>query len=123
VQKGSAVAETNARGQGFGLSSGGGGAGGHLEVANFCCPEYLAMMRSLILANWNSRQGATGVTHVRFVIQRDGRITDVTTQRSSGVEALDMFARRALLLTKLPPLPDAYGEPRLAVHLYFEYQR
>jgi TonB family protein len=123
VQKGSAIAETNARGQGFGLSSGGGGTGGYLEVSNFCCPEYLATMRSLILANWSSRQGAVGVTHVRFVIQRDGRIVDVTIEQSSGVQALDMFARRALLLTKLPPLPAAYTEAALAVHLYFEYQR
>ena len=47
MQKGTAVAETGAQGQGFGLSSGGGGDGGYLDVANFCCPEYLATMRRL----------------------------------------------------------------------------
>ena len=123
VTKGTAVAETNAKGQGFGLSSGMGGEGGYLEVGNFCCPQYLATMRNLIMSNWNSRQGAAGRTHMRFVIQKDGRIVDVTVERSSGVQALDYFAQRALLLTKLPPLPAGYDEPALAVHLYFDYQR
>jgi TonB family protein len=123
IQKGSSIAETGARGQGFGLSSGGGGAGGYLEVSNFCCPEYLATMRNAILQNWDSRQGASAMVHLRFVIQRDGRIVDITVERSSGVQTLDLFARRALMLTKLPPLPAAYPEAALAVHLHFEYQR
>jgi TonB family protein len=123
VVKGSSVAETSARGQGFGLSSGMGGEGGYLEVGNFCCPEYLATMRSAIMSNWNSRQGAAGRTHMRFVIQRDGRIADISVQRSSGVQVLDYYAQRALMLTKLPPLPAGYDQPVLAVHLYFDYQR
>ena len=45
VQSGTAVAETGAKGQGFGLSSGGGaGSGSRLDVANFCCPDYIAVM-------------------------------------------------------------------------------
>ena len=123
VVKGSSVAETSARGQGFGLSSGMGGEGGYLEVGNFCCPEYLATMRSAIMSNWNSRQGAAGRTHMRFVIQRDVRIADISVQRSSGVQVLDYYAQRALMLTKLPPLPAGYDQPVLAVHLYFDYQR
>ncbi|HJU41515.1 MAG TPA: TonB family protein [Vicinamibacterales bacterium] len=123
IEKGSAVAQTNARGQGFGLSSGGGGQGGYLEVSDFCCPEYLATMRTQILRNWDSRQGAKGVVHMRFVIQKDGRIVDISVMRSSGVQTLDLFARRALMLTKLPPLPAAFDQSSLAVHLFFEYQR
>ena len=44
TQPGTAKVETGAKGQGFGLSSGGGGGDGgvKLDVANFCCPEYLA---------------------------------------------------------------------------------
>ena len=123
LEKGTAVAVTKARGQGFGLSSGGGGDGGYLEVSDFCCPEYLSTMRTQILRNWDSRQGAAGTVHMRFVIQKDGRIVDVTIERSSGVQALDLYARRALLLTKLPPLPPAFNDQALAVHLFFEYQR
>jgi TonB family protein len=123
IQKGPSVAETGAKGMGFGLSSGGGGAGGYLEVANFCCPEYLGTMAANVKSNWNSQQGAVGRTHLRFVIQKDGRIVDITVEESSGVETMDMYARRALILTKLPPLPSAYTEPALAVHMYFDYTR
>ena len=123
IQQGSSIAKSNATGMGFGLSSGGGGAGGHLEVTDFCCPDYLVTMSTLIRRNWNSQVGAAGRTHMRFVIQKDGRIADVTIERSSGVETMDSFARRALLLTKLPPLPEGYGESALAVHLYFDYTR
>ena len=123
IQKGTAIAETGSKTPGFGLSSGGGGAGGHLEVTDFCCPEYLATMSSLIRRNWNSQVGATGRTHLRFVIQKDGRIVDITVEKSSGVETMDAYARRALMLTKLPPLPAAFPDGALAVHLYFDYIR
>lgn len=123
VQKGTAIAETKAKGMGFGLSSGGGGTGGQLEITNFCCPEYLTTMSALIKSNWNSQVGASGRTHLRFVIQRDGRITDITVEQSSGVEFMDSYARRALILSKLPPLPPGYDQDSLAVHMYFDYSR
>lgn len=124
LEKGTAVAVTNAKGQGFGLSSGGGGAGGYTDVANFCCPEYLASTFAMIKANWNNRQNANGMTQMRFVIQKDGRIVDVTVEKSSGVQLLDFYAQRALLLTqKVAPLPAAYRESALVVHLQFEYSR
>jgi TonB family protein len=123
VQQGSSVAETKGKGFATGLSSGGGGEGGHLEVANFCCPEYLTTMAARIKANWNSQVGASGRTTMRFVIQKDGRIVDITVEQSSGYEAMDSYAKRALMLAKLPPLPDGYTEQALAVHLYFDYVR
>jgi hypothetical protein len=44
--------------------------------------------------------------------------------RPSGYAALDFMAQRALLNTRqLPPLPAAFTEPSLTVHLVFEYQR
>jgi TonB family protein len=125
LQKGSAVAETGVRGQGFGGLSGGGGTGlgAKLDVANFCCPEYLATMVELITRNWNSKQQVSGETAMRFVIQKDGRIVDATVERSSGNQSLDFFAQRALALTKLPPLPDGYPERALTVHIVFPYER
>jgi hypothetical protein len=48
---------------------------------------------------------------------------DITVEQSSGVELMDSYARRALLLTRLPPLPAGYSESALAVHLYFDYTR
>lgn len=124
IQKGSAVANTFGRGEGFGLSSGGGGTGSFLDTANFCCPEYIAIMVELIRRNWDSKQQATGTTLVKYTIQRDGTLTAIQVEKSSGYQALDFMANRAMLLTKqLPPLPSAYTEPSLTVHLVFEYQR
>lgn len=121
VRPGSTVAETGGKGLGFGLSAGGGGVGLKLDVANFCCPEYLATMLDLINRNWSSRQQATGTTAMRFVIQRDGRIADVAVEQSSGNGNLDYLSQRALVLTKLPPLPPGYDQPALTVRLYFPY--
>ena len=123
VQKGSSIAETGARGQGFGLSSGGGGTGPQLEISNFCCPEYLATMAAIIKSNWNNKQDANGITRMRFVIQRDGRITDIQIIQSSGVQLLDFYSDRALKLTKLPALPTQFPDATLAVRLGFEYTR
>ena len=123
VQKGSSVAETGAKGLGFGLSSGGGSTGGFLDVANFCCPAYLVTMKDMITRNWDSKQGTTAIAQVRFVIQKDGRIVDVLVEKSSGRQDLDYLASRALQLARLPPLPAEYPEAALTVHLFFEYVR
>ena len=110
---------------GFGLSTGGGGGtSGYLDVQNFCCPDYLATMIQLIQRNWNGRQSTPGATLMKFTIQRDGRLTDVELERSSGYFALDQTAQRSLLVTRqLPPLPGAFPEPSLTVHLTFQYER
>src|SRR5690606_11015614 len=125
VRKGSAVsAESTARGQGFGLSSGGGGTGSYLDTADFCCPEYIALMLDAIRERWDPRQQAAGTAMVKYTIQRDGRITDIQLERSSGYAALDFMAMRAVQLTRqLPPLPGAFTEPSLTVHLTFNYER
>ncbi len=126
VRAGTARAETGAtQTTGFsGLSTGGGGAGGYVEAGDFCCPEYLATMVSMISRNWNQFQQVPGETIVKFTIRRDGRITNIELEKSSGFLALDLEARRALELTaQLPALPPEYSEPQLIVHLIFQYKR
>jgi TonB family protein len=124
ASQGSAVAETGAKGVGFGLTTGGGQTGGYLDVANFCCPEYLGTMIQLIQRNWQSKQQVAGETLMKFVIQRDGRLTNIEVERSSGYFALDQTAQRALLVTRqLTPLPAQFTEPTLTVHLIFRYER
>lgn len=122
---GSAVAETGARGQGFGLSTGGGvGSGSRLEVADFCCPDYLTLMVEKIRSNWNARAGSVGEVMVSFTIARDGRIGGLAQETSSGNAVLDLNAMRALVTTRqLPPLPSAFPNPSLTVHLNFQYTR
>jgi TonB family protein len=113
------TASTNA----VGLSTGGGGTGGQLQLANFCCPEYVGEMVNRINQNWNPRQSGRYTTVMHFTIQRDGRITDIAVQKSSGYQQLDFLAQRALLaVNPLPPLPQAYTNPTLVVNLNFDYQ-
>jgi TonB family protein len=123
-QAGNTPVDTGAKGIGFGLTTGGGGTGGYLDIQNFCCPEYLGTMLQLIQRNWNSRQQVPGETLVKYTIQRDGRLTDIELEKSSGYAALDLTAQRALALTRqLPPLPAQFTEPTLTVHLVFRYER
>ena len=124
VSAGSTIADTGVRGQGFGLSSGGGpGSGSVLDVADFCCPDYIATMMTSIRRAWNMNQGATGQTVVKFTIQRDGRLTDVSVFQGSGVATLDLAAQRAVVQTRtLPPLPEQFPNPTLTVRLTFNYQ-
>ena len=122
--QGDARIETTAKGAGFGLSTGGSGATGYLDVANFCCPDYLSTMIQLIQRNWNGKQNVAGITRIKYTIQRDGRLTDVQLEQSSGYFALDQAAQRALILTRqLPPLPAQFPESTLTVHLNFSYER
>jgi TonB family protein len=108
-----------------GLSTGGGGTGGAtVDVANFCCPDYLIQMTQLIQRNWNGTQGATGLVQMKFTIRRDGTIMNVQVEKPSNIAMLDLESQRALLNTRqLPPLPREFTEPTLTVHLIFEYQR
>jgi TonB family protein len=123
-QEGSTRVNTGARGQGFGLTSGGGGGTGvTVDTANFCCPEYLSQMVTLIQRNWDSKQQATGSVIMKFTITRAGTIENVQVEQSSGFVAHELTAQRALLLTRLPELPIQYPNQTLTVHMRFEYQR
>ena len=97
---------------------------GTLDVGDFCCPDYLTTMVERIKANWNQNQNVTGLTIIKFTIQRDGTLADIALEQSSGFPIADLAAQRAVVLTKqLPPLPDAFPNPTLTVHLNFQYQR
>jgi protein TonB len=123
-REGSTRTETGARGQGFGLSTGGGGLGGVRVDADFCCPEYIEDMARRIKLNWQDKHGLVGSTMIQFTIAKDGTIQGVRVERSSGFFVLDEASTRALQRTaRLPPLPPAYPHPTLDVGLRFDYQR
>jgi len=123
-QEGSTRVDTGARGQGFGLTQGGGGGTGvTLDTANFCCPEYLSQMVTIIQRNWQSNQGVAGTVIMKFTITRAGTVENVQVEQPSGFQVHELNAQRALLLTRLPELPIQYPNPSLTVHMRFEYQR
>ena len=125
AQSGSARADPGARGQGVGLTTGGGGGtGAYLDVGDFCCPEYLETVVQRIQQNWSSKQNVAGQVIVKFKIERNGQITEAQVERPSGFVALDMAAHRAVLLTRqVPALPAQFSNEDLTVHLRFDYQR
>jgi protein TonB len=122
VSQGAAFGDTGGEGAGFGLSTGGLGGEVGLSVSDFCCPEYLSMMTTTIQRNWNPNQPVLGVAVVRFTIQRDGRLVDISVVQSSGYQVLDWAAQRAVSVTaKLQPLPAEYQYDHLTVRLRFDY--
>jgi TonB family protein len=121
--QGQARAETGSTSNETGLSTGGGGTGGQI-TGQFCDPEYLGQMVNMIQRNWNSKQQAAGTPVIRYVIQRDGQLTDITIRQSSGNGWLDLLAQRAVQQVRaIPPLPACYPNPTFAVNLSFEYIR
>lgn len=126
VTKGTARVETNSSTQTpfGGLATGGGGAGAaYTDYADFCCPEYLTTMVRIVERNWQERQGQDGQVQLKFVIHRNGAISNIEVEKQAS-PLLDLAAQRALVSTKqLPPLPAAFTGERLTVHLIFQFKR
>lgn len=123
VAQGNTPVDTGARGQGAGLSFGGGGSGGETDLKDFCCPAYLQELTARIDQNWQKRQPERGTTEIRFSILRDGTITDVEITGRSGSGVLDRISRNAVTESRMQPLPAAYTtSDRLTIRLKFPYE-
>lgn len=111
-------------GDGGGWGDGSGGPGGFFPHA-----YYVDLLRNRISSSWYSSLVAPGlkgkhVTGVHFVIRRDGRIGDLRVERPSGVESLDLSARRAVEnAAPFPPLPGDFASQYLVVHFEFEWEK
>lgn len=122
VAQGTARVDTGVQTLGEGLTiPGGEGTGGETDLANFCCPEYVMTFSNIIRSNWQRDPNGKGMTVIRFTIARDGKITVDQMLSSSGSGLLDRAARRALEVSKLPPLPSAYTNPTLVIRLGFDH--
>ncbi len=116
-------------------SSGSGGERGlaeqgplSFETSWYDWGPYAQSMISKIRVNWYAnmpqliRTGIGGVTTIRFTIQRDGRITDVTLLKSSGHPPYDFAARKAIELSSpLQPLPADFPNRDERVTAMFYY--
>lgn len=125
VKAGSAKVDTQgAIPFGGGLATGGAGLpGAYTDYADFCCPEYLKTMSTLIYGNWQQKQGQDGSNVLTFTVRRDGTIVDVKVDQGSN-QFLNLASQRALVVTRqLPPLPAAFTPDQLIVHLVFQYKR
>ncbi|HET9270965.1 MAG TPA: cell envelope integrity protein TolA [Vicinamibacterales bacterium] len=121
-REGSTRVETGARGQGFGLATGGNGQKGiETETPDFCCPAYLEIVRIAVERAWERVGGATGSTTMRFRILRNGTIDSVSMVQSSNNQQIDAAAARALSRVPIvPPLPNEFTGSTLALRMRFE---
>mgnify|MGYP001111691033 CR=1 FL=1 len=145
---GAAAASGASSGSGFGLRFGAGGGGGTgggtgggigggtgagagdpFGVSGFPFQFYLQMLSDKITANWFQSLVDPGVggllqTQVYFRIYRNGQISDIKVDVSSGIEAFDLSARRAIQ-TSAPfaPLPNEYDGQYLGITLVFEHAK
>jgi TonB family protein len=125
VRAGTTKVETEARGPGFGLSSGGaiGSNQATVEVSNFCCKEYIEIVLERIEDGWDKDIGRRGSVIIRFTVRRDGSVTSATVHQTSGFAPLDESARRAVQVARLPPLPRQFTDEALTIRLTFNYER
>jgi TonB family protein len=124
VRPGQSKVETGSTSNEGGLSTGGMGGASNQGNVNFCDPQYLGQMVSLIYGNWKRDTATAARPIIRFVIQRDGTLSDITVRQPSGYPMLDNAAYRAVVLTRaIPPLPACYPHPDYAMNLTFEYIR
>jgi TonB family protein len=89
---------------------------------------YAQSMVSRIRVNWYAnmpqiiRTGMKGKVTIRFTIQRDGRITDITILESSNIPPYDYAAKKAIELSSpLQPLPKDFPNPSERVTCMFFY--
>jgi TonB family protein len=92
--------------------------------------EYAESMVSKIRVNWYNNMpqliqtGMKGVVTIRFTIQRDGRITDLTILSSSGVPPYDFAAKKAIELSSaLAALPADFPNATERVTCMFFYNQ
>ncbi|HEX4347046.1 MAG TPA: TonB C-terminal domain-containing protein [Vicinamibacterales bacterium] len=121
---GSSNVDTGVRGQGFGLSSGGGhGSGIDIDVGAFCCPDYLTQVVEIIKRNWNDQSDVHDNVKIRVTIQRDGTLTNPTVEQASRSILNTNAAQTAVRAARaVPPLPREYTNATLSLGFVFQYQ-
>ncbi len=101
--------------------------GFQVDNPNFNFNYYLAILRDKIQRNWRPPSGLPAREEgfsavVRFTIGRDGTISRADVEESSGLAFFDQSALRAVVNSNpAPPLPRAYAEDRLGVHVSFVF--
>jgi TonB family protein len=118
-----------------GLGSGPGGTGSgsgladQIGLSNFPFQYYLQIIMDRVSASWFTSLVAPGVsgdfqTTVFFKIYRNGGISNLKVEETSGIQSLDMSALRAIQnASPFPPLPKEYEDEFLGIHLIFEHSK
>jgi len=79
-----------------------------------------------VYRNWIAPQAALfgaarGHVDFEFTVERNGSMSALRLLKSSGTASLDRAAQNALTGSRLLPLPDDYGPPRVTIGVSFYY--
>ena len=91
--------------------------------------SYVNAITRAISNNWLKSMVASNIqkaprVYMTFDVTRDGAISNIGVQQSSGIPSLDRSADRAVRASSpLPPLPADYRGSSINVVFYFEYSR
>jgi TonB family protein len=94
-----------------------------LNVGDFPYAWYIRIIHGKISERWdgNARDGLQPIAV--FDITRDGQVSRLKIERTSGNADYDRIALRAIAdANPFPPLPEDFKEPTLRVRLGFQYQ-
>jgi len=93
-----------------------------LDVTDFPFAYYLAAVQRKITERWEGRAQPGRQPVAVFEIARNGQVSKVTIEKSSGNPHYDQQALRAISeANPLPPLPPEYPEAMLRIHLGFNF--
>ena len=93
-----------------------------LNASDFPFAWYLRQVQRKISEKWEGQARDGNQPQVVFDIGRDGKISGLKVEKSSGNPLYDQAALRAITdATPLPPLPDDYKDAFLKIHLGFNY--
>ncbi|MBA3752873.1 MAG: TonB C-terminal domain-containing protein, partial [Nitrospira sp.] len=86
--------------------------------------QYLARVQARISGFWTAPpvdiSGKVLMVMVRFRLERDGRVSSVTIEQSSGNEYYDLAAQRAVQsAVPLPPFPSDLTDSYFDAHFTF----
>jgi TonB family protein len=93
-----------------------------LNVSDFPFAWYLSAIHRKVTEQWSARALEGRQPVAVFEIGRNGQVTKLSIEKSSGNPYYDQAALRAITgANPFPPLPDDFKEPFLRVHLGFSF--
>ncbi len=87
---------------------------------------WISRFKDEVYRNWIVPQAALfgaarGHVDFEFTVERDGTMSALRLLKSSGTASLDRAAQNALSSSRMLPLPDDYGPPRVTMNVSFYY--
>ena len=99
---------------------------GFFDTEGFPMGDYRDLINASVRAKWlipSNLKNTFGITAVIFYIDRNGRITGLQVETSSGNNSLDSAALSAVWgAAPFPPLPKGFPRERVGVRLFLNYE-